>query len=293
MILQIRDLELLQFINKFGYVSTDHIAKLFSMTKPRVSHIINRLRDANYIKSERILINKPAIHLLRTKGAELIKANRVKKVSLQNLTHNLCVIDVYVDLKLENPEINIKSDRELRAGITFKKQNRKHMPDLIVETEELNGKSGLAIEVELTRKSKDRLKKIGRAYAYSLGYAGVAYYCSSSAYTHVKKHLSGQENMKIVNYFGDVGEQTKPNVAEAISYISNANVEKVRKLTHELQVSNREKGNTERELKRLNEQIHRFKEMFGDANFKKATFGNSYSLIGEQFDRLNHFLGRF
>jgi len=158
MILQSRDLEILHFINKFGYVSTDHIANLFSMTKPRVSQILNRLRDDNYIKSERILVNKPAIHLLRTKGTELIKANRVKKVSLQNLTHNLCVIDVYVDLILEKPELNIKSDRELRAGIKFTKKKRNHMPDLIIETEELNGKKNIAIEVELTKKSKDRLK---------------------------------------------------------------------------------------------------------------------------------------
>lgn len=290
--LQDRDLEILKFINKFGYVSTDNIAKLFKLTKPRTSQILNRLIDNDYIKKQRMLVNKPAIYLLRSKATDLLGVNRVKKVSLQNLEHNLAVIEVYVDLKLENPETNIKSDRELRSGIKFKKQNRKHIPDLVVDTEELNGKRGLAIEVELTRKSKDRLKSIGRSYAYTLDYVGVAYYCSSSAYTHVRRHLLGQENMKIVNYFGDV-EEPKPNITKAINYVSNANAEKIRSLTNELQGSKREKANAERELERLNNRILRFKDMFESANFKKATFGNSYSLSGEEFERLRDFISRF
>lgn len=292
MILQNRDLEILHFINKFGYVSTDHIAKLFSMTKPRVSHILNRLKDDNYIKSERILVNKPAIHLLRTKGTELIKANRVKKVSLQNLTHNLCVIDVYVDLILEKPELNIKSDRELRAGIKFTKKKRNHMPDLIIETEELNGKKNIAIEVELTKKSKDRLKSISFDYRISLNYAEVAYYCSSSAYGHVRKHLSGSD-IKIYNYFADESKQTKPNIPKVVEKISSMNSDKVKSLERELRESEREKENTKKEFKRLEELIHGFKRMYESVSFKKATFGNSYSLSGEELERINKFLSGF
>lgn len=291
MILQTRDLEILHFINKFGYVNSLHIQKMFGMTQPRTSQILSRLVKADYLKKEHILAKEPYIYLLRTKATELIKANRVKKVSLQNLKHNLCVVDVYIDLKLQKPELNIKSDRELRAGIKFTKKKRPHQPDLVIQTEEVNGKKNIAVEIELSRKSKDRLKSISSHYSIWSDYLKADYYCSSSVYSYIKKYLGSNNNIRIFNYFADEEKQSKPSIDKDFTAISNVNTNKVKRLERELKDSEREKEKVEKELKDFQEKVERFKNMFEHLNFKKATFGNSYSLISEDLDRLKKFWG--
>ena len=286
MILQTRDLEILHFINKFGYVNSLHIQKMFVMTQPRTSQILSRLVKADYLKKEHILAKEPYIYLLRTKATELIKANRVKKVSLQNLKHNLCVVDVYIDLKLQKPELNIKSDRELRAGIKFTKKKRPHQPDLVIQTEEINGKQNIAVEIELSRKSKDRLKSISSHYSIWSDYLKVDYYCSSSVYSHIKKYLGSNSNIRIFNYFAGEEKHSKPSITKDFTAISNVNSNKVKRLERELKESEREKEKAQKELKDFKEKVERFKNMFEHISFKKATFGNSYSLIAEDLDRV-------
>lgn len=289
MVLQERDLKILHFINKFGYVNSVHIQKMFEMTQPRTSQILSRLVKADYLKKEQILAKEPCIYLLRTKATELIKANRVKKVSLQNLKHNLCVVDVYIDLKLQKPELNIKSDRELRAGIKFTKKKRPHQPDLVIQTEEINGKKNIAVEIELSRKSKDRLKSISSHYSIWSDYLKADYYCSSSVYSHIRKYLGSNNNIRIFNYFADEEKQSKPSIAKDFTAISNVNSNKVKRLERELKESEREKEKVQKELKDFKEKVERFKKMFNHINFKKATFGNSYSLNFEDLERLKEF----
>jgi len=108
----------------------------------------------------------------------------------------------------------------------------------------------------------------------------------------VRKHLSGSD-IKIYNYFADESKQTKPNIPKVVEKISSMNSDRVKHLERELRDSEREKEGTAKEFKKLEERIHRFKRMYESVSFKKATFGNSYSLHGEDLERINEFLSGF
>ena len=197
MILQTRDIGILKFIDKFGYVTSVHIQNFFELKQSRASQILSRLMKNDFLKKERILTDEPNIFTLRTAGAELIKSHRIKKITLQNLRHNLLLVDIFIDLKLKNPELEILSDRELRAGRGFGAKG--HIPDMEIITPIQDGRKNIAIELELSRKSLKRVKSI--LYALENKYIETHYYCDNSVFDHIKRAVELKRGFKVFNYF--------------------------------------------------------------------------------------------
>jgi len=287
MILQPRDLEILRFINKFGFVSTEHLKKMFKLENTnRIYYVLRRLEQADYLKKEQVLAKQPSIYTLRTKGADLINTNKIKKISLQNINHNLLLVDIYITIKLKNPELEILSDRELRAGRGFGAKG--HIPDMEIITPSQDTRKNIAIELELSRKSIKRVKSI--LFLLKRKYIETHYYCDNSVYSHVKKLVVGYENIKVFNYF-TLEEQ--PQIAEVVEQIAEFK-------TQEQQTTTKEFGNLERDNKRLlneigrlemkqqrqKEDLKRLKNTFQKIDFKKSTFGNNYSLTGEELENI-------
>ncbi len=283
MILQTRDIEILRFIAKFGYVNSLHISKMFILTKPRTSQIVQRLIKSEYIKKDNIFTNEPNIFTLLTAGAKLIKSNRVKKITLQNLRHNLLLVDVYINLKLKNPELEILSDRELRSGRGFGAKG--HVPDMEIITPVENGKKNIAIELELSRKSIKRVKPI--LFLLKRKYIEAHYYCDDSVYDHINRLVLGYETVKVFNYFK---LEQFPEVAELVQNVENKVSEELKELKIKNNMLDNEKISLNKELEKLHKDIQKLKEHFSKVDFKKSTFGSNYSLGLEELIKLEQLI---
>lgn len=291
MILQNRDLEILRFIAKFGYVNNDHIAKLFGLTKPRLSQLLKRLIVADYIKGERILLREPTIYTLRNKATELIKCPRFKKVSLQNLKHNLLVIDVYIDLKLDNPSLEIMSDRDLRLGRKIGKVNTDSIPDLVIKTGEENGKKDIAIEIEISRKNRKRIKTV--IAKREREYLETYYYCSSSVYSFIKSETQFKNGFKVFDYFNISEDTYIQPIAEKVEQVKTNSILELKDLKIKNTKLESEKKALIKDIGILKSKVEGLQKDFANVDFKKATFGSSYSLSSEDLEKIKNIIGSF
>ncbi|KFJ44123.1 replication-relaxation family protein [Francisella philomiragia] len=293
MILQKRDIEILKFIAKFGYVNSEHLVKMFGLTNPRLTQIAKRLIENDYLTKERLLAKEPAIYHLKQKGAELVKTNKIKPISLQNLKHNLLVIDVYIDLKKKNPGLEILSDREQRAG-KFGKMANRAVPDLLILTDEQAGKKNIAIEVELSRKNKQRLSKI--LAKHSREYLETHYYCNASTFEYLEREAKLKSNVKVYNYFEY--EEIPAEIEEALAKVKFTDYpapqtggQSSDKLTR-IRINGLEKENKElvTRLNAIKSNTNKLKEYFEKIAFKKSTFGGSYTLTAEEQEKLSNLI---
>jgi DNA-binding PadR family transcriptional regulator len=290
MILQDRDLEILKFINKFGYVGLDHIRELYNFSQSRVYQILGRLIKNDYIDKKRVIADQASIYWLKTKGADLLETNRINKVSLQNIEHNLIVLNVYLELMKQNSTLEIKSDRELRQGKGFGYTG--HIPDLEIQTEEQNGKKNIAIEIEISRKDRKRLKSIVSTMEHGSKYLEVHYYCLGSSINLVREVTEFKPMFKVFEYMGlkyEKFQEVVKGVSEVAEQVKIDNGKRVKDLEIK---ANRLESNLkgkDKEIESLQNKMARVKKAFENVGFKKATFSSSYSLSSEDLEILSRF----
>ena len=276
MILQDRDIDIFKFINKFAFVSTTHLVAMFGLTERRTYQILARLVTNSYLEKQRVITSEPSIYCLTKLSADLLQSKKPKPITLQNLKHNLLLVDVYISIKLESPELEVLSDRDLRKGKGFGYKG--HIPDLLVKTIELNGKKDIAIELELTTKDKKRLKTILRR-TERLDYLEVHYYCNSSTYNLLSKETKFISLFKVFNYFKD---EHKP-LKDVVAYIQEKDISKSKDLEILANKQKNEISLLNSRVSKKEKEIEVFKNRFDKFEFKKTTFGNNYSLTGEDF----------
>jgi hypothetical protein len=253
---------------------------MFSLTKPKTYHILSRLVKFGYLEKKQVLANTPCIHSITKLSADLIYSKKPKPITLQNLTHNLLLVDVYISIKLENPELEILSDRDLRKGKGFGYKG--HIPDLLVKTLELNGKKDIAIELELTTKDKKRLKTILRR-TENLGYLEVHYYCNNSTYNLISKETKFISLFKVFNYFKNEQKPIKDIVAD----ITEKDVSKSKDLEILANKQKRDIFSLNSRVTELETNNRQLNDFFNSIEFKKSTFGNSVSASLEDIHRLH------
>lgn len=286
--LQDRDLDILKFINKFGYVSLNHIRDRFKFSQPRVYQILARLFKNDFIDKKRLIAEQSSIYWLKTRGADLIEANRINKVSLQNLEHNLLVIDVYLELLEKTPNLKIKSDRELRQGKGFGYKG--HIPDLEIQTEENNGRKNIAIEIEISRKDKRRLKGIISELEHKNKYLEVHYYCLGSSLNQVKEVTQFKPIFKVFEFLSLRNEglsDVAKDITEVAEQVKTDNSKRVKDLEIKNNRLESDLKIKDKEIANLKSNIDRVKKAFESVGFKKATFGSSYSLSSEDLEILS------
>jgi Mn-dependent DtxR family transcriptional regulator len=273
MILQDRDVEIFKFINKFAFVNTLQISKMFDLSKSRTSQILSRLEKHGYLNKEQVLAKEPVICSITKQSADLIESKKPKPITLQNLKHNLLLVDVYIHLKLENPNLNlkIKSDRDLRKGKGFGYKG--HIPDLLIETDQYGNKKDIAIELELSRKDIKRMKTVLSNLSRQ-NYVEVHYYCNGSTYNQTSRLTKLLSGFKVFNFFEDTLASIEPIIAD----IQSKDVSKskdleilIRKQTNDISLLSDRVSQEEAKVQKI---IDSFEKL----EFKKATFGNTYSV---------------
>lgn len=166
-----RDLLLMKKLSSHGMMSTNLIRiHLFnSIDSATVLRRLRMLEKERLIKRILGLESQEHLWLLTIKGARLARVNLSKSNWNRNLLeHDLILVSVRLALEACQIAHSWKPEHEIRS-LLFKKYGlrgikEKLVPDGLVGVEINGRKESIAIELEMTLKSQDRIKKILRRY---------------------------------------------------------------------------------------------------------------------------------
>jgi hypothetical protein len=169
-----RDLEILQFINLFGFCEMPTLVARFGWRKPRNYQLMGKLVEAGLVKHERVFYGKPGIYRLTTAGAKHTGLPPLSKVPLASYAHDVRVMELYLAIRQQHPGVRWISERQLKHDKYFDGVGKRgHLSDGVLVFPD--GKH-VALEVELTLKGKNRLEKILKDYATQFSLNEVWYY---------------------------------------------------------------------------------------------------------------------
>jgi len=173
-----RDLAIAAFVDRVGCAQPHHIERRFGVSERVAQRRLRALRQRGQIRSSRPL-----------SGAALVHPAGAPTPAVRDLRHTLEATAVAVRLELEGFQVTTErmmrreeyatGDRE-RWSIRMPRRSATgdpitHRPDMAFGT----GASLTAIEVELTRKSNNRLAELMGAWARQARYSDVDYLCRS------------------------------------------------------------------------------------------------------------------
>ena len=180
-----RDIEILKFINEFGFCEISHISRRFNLKRPRNYQVIKRLINAGFIKHERIFYGRPGIYKLTIDGSNLTTLPPISKVPLSVYEHNLKLIDLYITLSEKHQNLEWMSERQLKHD-KFKDGvgQTGHICDGIMVFPD--GKK-IAIELELSMKGERRLNQILKNYSMQFEFNEIWYFCEKGLVGKIQK----------------------------------------------------------------------------------------------------------
>lgn len=158
-----RDEQILILINRFGFLCARHVIKHFNLNERVAYRRLERMVGKGYLHRRRVLPGRPRVLLLTQKAVESVGTNHSRaEIRLATHEHDLLVADAALALAAKH-NWEFETEREIRAskGARFA---RGHTPDAILLTK--NG-TKIALEVETSYKSVQRLEKIIRHYRRS------------------------------------------------------------------------------------------------------------------------------
>jgi hypothetical protein len=178
-IFQNRDIEILQWVNGFGFASADQICKWMGVGTTAGYVRVKKLVDGGYLERKRILHGQARIHKVTRKGiiASGDALVQMGQIHLGTYRHDFALVDLALMLERETggafkPERRIRHDEGL-SGVG----QIGHIPDGYLQ---LDGQKPIAIELELSVKSRARLNSIIEEYGGNLSVEEVWYYTDQS-----------------------------------------------------------------------------------------------------------------
>lgn len=191
-----RDIEILRFINEFGFCEILQIEQKFGLKKPRCYQIMQRLTKANLVIHERVFHGQNGVFYLTRQGAEWTDLPPIKNIPKDNYIHQLAIIDVHFKLMGQFPDATWLSERRIKRDKATYSVGRKidHVADGVLMFPD---DKQIAIEVELTMKAKKRLEDIILGYVLHKHIKEVWYFCSSETLDRVCKAAGKWPHLKI------------------------------------------------------------------------------------------------
>lgn len=190
-----RDLQILAFINQFGFCEMPHLDRQFQFNKPRNYQIIKRLIKGGLLQHQFVFHKKHGIYWLSKEGAKLTNLPPLKKLPLAIYQHEVMLIDVYTKLMNQHPEARWVSERELRYEKFIKGVGQfGHVADgkLIFPDNKV-----VAIELELTSKSNKRIERILKQYSRDTDIQEIWYFCADKVIPLLSKLAARMPFVKI------------------------------------------------------------------------------------------------
>jgi DNA-binding Lrp family transcriptional regulator len=175
MIFQERDAKILCWINGFGFASADHIKRFMGVGQTAAYVRLKKLVDNGYLTRERILHGQARIHKVTKKGVQASDDGilPLKYVNLGTFRHDFKLLDLALMLEQKTggqftPDRRIRHDEGL-SGVG----QLGHIPDGYLHIGE---DKPIAVELELSVKSRARIENIVNEYGGNLNVKEVWYY---------------------------------------------------------------------------------------------------------------------
>jgi hypothetical protein len=180
---------LFEFISKFGFANTEQIHKYIGGSLGSVKARLSLLSANGYLKTHRIFYDRLASYTV-TRKANVTGLGLVTEINLGGYLHDEMVLDVF--LKLRDRFIDYTTERMIRAERGISKTGR--IPDLIGELQD----GVVALEIDRTDKSLDRLQGIINTYKVDYEYDEVWFICRNSfIYNNLERTIKGDEKFKL------------------------------------------------------------------------------------------------
>ena len=153
-LLRTRDLELLSWVAEQYAARVDQIGMLIGCGPRTVQRTLARLRAQGMVETFRLLADQPAWVTPTARGLRACNSPfGVWQPRLSLISHVAAVTDVRLHVQARDPQAQWLPERLLAKQRT---SSRDHLPDAIVLTD----RQHVAIEVELTVKSRRRIEDI-------------------------------------------------------------------------------------------------------------------------------------
>ena len=200
MIFQERDAKVLQWVNSFGFASADQIREYMGVGNTAAYVRLKKLVDAGYLARERILHGQARIHKVTKKGV-LASSDAVLPLGYVNLgtfRHDFMLVDLALRLEAETggsfiPDRRIRHDEGL-SGVG----QLGHIPDGYLHIE---GEKPIAVELELSVKSRARIQDIIHGYGGNLRIKEVWYYTDNKEVVRaIEKAAAGFSFIKVKEF---------------------------------------------------------------------------------------------
>jgi hypothetical protein len=175
MIFQERDAQILRWVNGFGFASADQIRQFMKVGNTVAYVRIKKLVDAGYLSRERVLHGQARVHKVTKKGV-LVSDDGIlplKYINLGTFRHDFKLVDLALMLEQKTggvftPDRRIRHDEGL-SGVG----QLGHIPDGYLH---IGDDKPIAIELELSVKSRIRIQNIIDDYGGNLNVKEVWYY---------------------------------------------------------------------------------------------------------------------
>jgi hypothetical protein len=173
-----RDVEIMRFINDFGFCEMPQIEVRFGIKPQRSYRVLGRLVKAGLVKHQPAFHRRYGVYYLSADGARYTDLPRLDKIRLAQYEHHIAIIKVALKLRSLYPEAYWMSERQLKFDKFVNGVGRRgHMADgMLLFPDDKQ----VAIEVELSIKGKNRLKKILNEYRATFSINEIWYYCSAN-----------------------------------------------------------------------------------------------------------------
>src|SRR5258708_5301447 len=109
-----RDLEIIRFINEFGFCEMSQLEKFFSLRRPLSYRLMRRLIKAGLVLHRRIFHSTYGIYYLTANGAKCTELPSMGAIVLGRYEHQRMVTNVYIKLKEKFPDTEWLSERRLK-----------------------------------------------------------------------------------------------------------------------------------------------------------------------------------
>lgn len=175
MIFQERDAEVLRWINGFGFASVEQIRRFMGVCESGAYRRIRKLVEGGYLERDRILHGQAKIHRVTRKGTKISgdALPPLTDINFGTFRHDLVLVDLALTLEEQTGGV-FTPDRRIRhhEGLIGVGQ-RGHVADGYLHIGE---DEPIAIELELTVKSRGRIRAIVKKYSSNLSIKEVWYY---------------------------------------------------------------------------------------------------------------------
>lgn len=185
-----RDREIVKWIGRQGVVRAEHVMTRFSIGRTATYRRLHELVDYGLVRHHRLLYNDGGLLTATAEGLRWAELHRLNpaRISLALVPHMIASAALAAELEPRLVHETLLSDREHRAAENAAgrpvasailapdrpDRARLHRPDFALVR--ADGERVVAIEIELTLKTKTRLERILRGYLRNRNVASVRYY---------------------------------------------------------------------------------------------------------------------